>query len=247
MIMAIDASIVDRAILTDGFSESARYYKGYTEEQKARLVEYRARAKARSKIDGAFASRQEAIRKRGRDAEARRLAEWPELALRRKQAQKRYYLKQTGQLNETPEQFLEWKRKGRELLRSIKKAEAAANPSSNASRHIRKRASSLLNLARSRAKKLSLPCTITLDEISRRISHGVCEATGLKFEIARGKGRLARSPSLDRIDPKLGYTPENTAVVCWQHNAAKADFGIEDVLTYALALVSRHRLLTTSQ
>jgi hypothetical protein len=47
------------------------------------------------------------------------------------------------------------------------------------------------------------------------------------------------SPSLDRIDPKIGYTLENTRVVVWIYNTAKNVFHDEDVMLMAQALINQ--------
>lgn len=100
----------------------------------------------------------------------------------------------------------------------------------------------LTTAARVRATKRGLEYTIDKNDIERRISNGVCEATGLPLSIRSSGARSPTSPSLDRINPKFGYTPENTMVVCWQFNAAKAEFGLEDLLVLATALVSKYGL-----
>jgi hypothetical protein len=103
------------------------------------------------------------------------------------------------------------------------------------------RSGSLLAHATTRAKKHDLPITITRAWILERLDAGTCEATGLPFDTRpneEGGGWVRRSfcPSLDRIDPAQGYTPENTQVVCWIYNAAKGTNGHEDVLILAEAL-----------
>lgn len=99
------------------------------------------------------------------------------------------------------------------------------------------RAAVLLSSARTRAAKHGLPFDFTIGQLAAKLSRGTCERTGLTFVLDKGKHPL--SPSLDRIDPKKGYTPDNVQLVCWMYNAAKHTFTDADVLTFARALVLR--------
>lgn len=51
------------------------------------------------------------------------------------------------------------------------------------------------------------------------------------------------SPSIDRIRPVLGYTPDNIMLVCWHYNCAKSEYGLEDLLVLSTAIVSKHGLV----
>ena len=46
--------------------------------------------------------------------------------------------------------------------------------------------------------------------------------------------------TIDRIDPKKGYTPENCQMVLFSYNAAKSINTHEDVMKLAKALVKRY-------
>lgn len=96
------------------------------------------------------------------------------------------------------------------------------------------RAQELFNNARTRAKKRGLPCTITRDWVIGALS-GRCAATGLEFDFA---SRSPFAPSLDQIDPALGYTPENTRLVIAIFNYAKNIWTDADVTTLARALIA---------
>ena len=64
-----------------------------------------------------------------------------------------------------------------------------------------------------------MECTLTVEWIEQRLLQGVCEVTGIAFEM---KGdRRPFMPSIDRIDSGKGYTPDNCRVVLWIINAAK--------------------------
>ena len=65
--------------------------------------------------------------------------------------------------------------------------------------------------------------------------------TGLPLKLGPGK-RSPWSPSIDRIDPRFGYTPGNCRIVCWLYNAAKSEFTDDDVLVMASAVVTEERI-----
>jgi hypothetical protein len=62
--------------------------------------------------------------------------------------------------------------------------------------------------ARQRAKRLRVPCTISVEDI-----HIPDRCPALGIPIISGAGRQNGSPSLDRIRPELGYVPGNVAVI----------------------------------
>ena len=97
----------------------------------------------------------------------------------------------------------------------------------------------LLKDARHRARKKRLKCTITVDWLESRISEGVCEVSGLPLVISAKKSPW--TPSLDRINPRKGYTPENTRVVVWLYNMAKGDHSDDDVSQLMEALFTRRK------
>lgn len=66
--------------------------------------------------------------------------------------------------------------------------------------------------------------------------------TGIPFELSTGRGNGGAdpwAPSLDQMDPSIGYTPENTRVVVWMFNAAKHIGTDADVRRMAEALCAR--------
>lgn len=101
----------------------------------------------------------------------------------------------------------------------------------------RYRASRLITDAKTRCPDV----TVTLDWVEERIAAGTCSVTGIPFDLG-GHGAPARpfTPSLDRIDPKQGYTLDNTQVVCWIYNRAKGVHGHEAVMQMVEALAHVH-------
>jgi hypothetical protein len=108
----------------------------------------------------------------------------------------------------------------------------------------------LINAAKARAKKKGLVFSLTPAWGEVRWT-GRCELSGLPFTLGlRGSGAKRFSPSIDKIDPKKGYTPSNCCIILWCLNAFKYDGTDDQMLMVARALVARHpftrtRALTT--
>ena len=79
---------------------------------------------------------------------------------------------------------------------------------------------------------------LTPEWIMAKLKLGTCEVTGLPFTYGL-EARNPWSPSLDRIDPKVGYSLNNTRVVVWIYNASKNVFHDQDVMLMAQALVNK--------
>ena len=107
------------------------------------------------------------------------------------------------------------------------------------------RALVMVNSARANSKVRghSFPVTVDPKDIQAILEIGVCEVSGLPFDLRRGLGRRSPfSPSLDRIDPKKGYVKGNVQVVVWCYNAARGDWGDEVLNTLVQALSKREQL-----
>jgi hypothetical protein len=82
----------------------------------------------------------------------------------------------------------------------------------------------LIMAARDRAKKLGLPCTLTVEDVA---IPKVCPVLGILLEIGAGKQKDS-SPSIDRVLPELGYVPENIVVISMRANRIKNDGTAEE-------------------
>ena len=78
--------------------------------------------------------------------------------------------------------------------------------------------------ARGRAKKRDLECTIILSDI---VIPKTCPVLGIPI-ITDGVLN-ANSPSIDRHDPEIGYTPENISVVSFRANTLKSDATLQEI------------------
>lgn len=97
--------------------------------------------------------------------------------------------------------------------------------------------------ARLRAARKGIACTITPEEIHARIARGACEMTGLAFSMnPTGMVRVDPfSPSLDRLDPRRGYTPKNVRVVVAAFNFAKGEWPLDTFGAIARGFIERNR------
>ena len=140
---------------------------------------------------------------------------------------------------QTPERKRQYARERREKLRdrlNQKSAEWRLQNRDqvnerNRQRRLSKRAMCLVAAARIRSRNKGIPFSLNeLDVclLQQAIDTGLCQLSGIPFNLERG--RCATSPSLDRIDPKLGYISGNVRVVCHAINAALGDWGVEETL-----------------
>jgi hypothetical protein len=93
------------------------------------------------------------------------------------------------------------------------------------------------NGARGRAKRLGIEFTLSRELVERGVLSGKCEVTGLEFDHSlRNKRTGPFAPSIDRKNPKVGYTDDNCQIVCWLYNRAKGDGNHAEVMMLVEAL-----------
>lgn len=89
-------------------------------------------------------------------------------------------------------------------------------------------------------------CTIDLEWVKRGIEQGVCPVTGIAFDLTNGHQKITGraknpyAPSLDRIDPKGSYSPDNTRVVIWQYNMMKGEVSDAEMFYLCRLIAARH-------
>lgn len=101
------------------------------------------------------------------------------------------------------------------------------------------RAVELLRAARRRAKEKGIPCTLTKRWVMDRLRSGVCQETGMAFDMVMAGGRNKLAPSIDRHDLSQGYTPYNCRVVIWAWNCARGQYGTRFLLEMVDAFQGR--------
>lgn len=102
----------------------------------------------------------------------------------------------------------------------------------------------LYKTAKSRAKHYGMEFSLTPGDMEAMIerSGGRCEITRIAFHTKRTAGcrRAPYAPSLDRIHCELGYTAENTRLVCVAVNLALNEFGYDILLRISRRIVSEY-------
>jgi hypothetical protein len=104
------------------------------------------------------------------------------------------------------------------------------------------RVTQIFRAAKSRAKALGVTFELDLDDVLRRVlENGRCEVTGVPFDMSPGSAtkRGALAPSLDQIQPRGGYTPGNTQIVCWAYNLMRSNFDQPELERFIKALKRR--------
>lgn len=89
-----------------------------------------------------------------------------------------------------------------------------------------RRVQDMVGRARSRAKKYGLPFALTSKDIE---IPEFCPVLGVKMEWHDKQGGSPLSPSIDRIQPSLGYVRGNVAVISSRANRIKTDATAEEV------------------
>ena len=100
--------------------------------------------------------------------------------------------------------------------------------------------------AKLRASKKNLAFDLSVDWVYSKLCDGVCEVTKLPFMFVNVETYNTQnnmqpfSPSIDRIDPKLGYVESNCRVVCSIFNMCKHHWKDEDVMRFAKAYLKEN-------
>lgn len=84
----------------------------------------------------------------------------------------------------------------------------------------------MLQNAKKRAKKKGIPFNLRPADI---ILPATCPVLGIPMFYDPSLGRHDGSPSLDRLDSSLGYTPDNVRVISFRANKIKNDGTLEEL------------------
>jgi hypothetical protein len=90
--------------------------------------------------------------------------------------------------------------------------------------------------SRKRSKKKGIEHTLTYDDLIKAFTP-ICPVTGVELLWKCGHGKpQENSPSLDRIDSTLGYTPDNIWIISYRINRIKNDATLEELQMLVRAL-----------
>ena len=92
----------------------------------------------------------------------------------------------------------------------------------------------LYHQAKSSAKRRNIEFSITENDI---IIPDMCPILGITLTKIRGKGRINSNVSIDRRDPRLGYTPENIWIISDLANRMKSNATQEELLAFAKGIL----------
>jgi len=108
------------------------------------------------------------------------------------------------------------------------------------------RAQTLFWAAQRSAKKHKLPINIDVQWIEKKLNAGVCEVSGIPFELKSlrtGKGGIGSqnpfAPSLDCVLQKKGFVKSNVRVVIAMYSMGKRNVSHETFMQLCRALVRK--------
>jgi hypothetical protein len=135
-----------------------------------------------------------------------------------------------------------------ETERNEQIARLLAGPSPEKQQKIRHYMRALWRAAKTRARQKNIPFSITHDNLAAmvQVQGYACALTSIPFDFDRTgrREKLRRKPfrpSVDRIEPSLGYVAGNVRVVCAAVNMALNEWG-EDVLEIvAIAFLEKRK------
>lgn len=85
---------------------------------------------------------------------------------------------------------------------------------------------SLIYKARQRAKQKGIEFSISIDDL-QETTH--CPLLGIELSFSNTRSNKSNSPSIDRINPAIGYVPGNVWIVSARANQIKNDATIEEL------------------
>ena len=109
--------------------------------------------------------------------------------------------------------------------------------------NLRGRAVAMFNGIKTRCRRMGRINTLSTDWIFEKLSVGKCEKTGIRFKYEQRKtgGITPFSPSVDRIDSELGYTENNSQIVCSMYNIGKGAHEEVDFIAMCLLVAERNK------
>lgn len=101
------------------------------------------------------------------------------------------------------------------------------------------RASYMLQHIGWEAKRKNVKFELTLEWFKTRLESGLCELSGLPFDLESKK--MKNSPSVDRKVAGGHYTPENCRMILYSLNAAISDVGEDYIINVFEHVIARRK------
>lgn len=98
------------------------------------------------------------------------------------------------------------------------------------------------NAAR-RARIKGIECTANLSDVLVPLKVTECPCCGICLDYSSGNGHSMTKPSLDRIDPSIGYMEGNLSIICCRCNTIKNNATAAELRMIA-DYIERHRKST---
>ena len=95
-----------------------------------------------------------------------------------------------------------------------------------------------------RAASKRLPFTLTVDDVRQMFEYqdGKCAVSGVRFKAYAGESRVnPYQPSIDRVEPPLGYVQGNVRLVLHAVNVGLSDMPLPDYVDVCAAVARKHR------
>ena len=90
---------------------------------------------------------------------------------------------------------------------------------------------SMIANAKYRSRGAGIPFNLDVTDLNIPES---CPVLGISLSAGNNQGGGASSATLDRLDPSIGYTPDNTAVISMRANRMKSDCTPAEIMQVAL-------------
>jgi len=99
----------------------------------------------------------------------------------------------------------------------------------------------LLRHAKNRSIKKNLPFDLDKNWIDIKLKNGKCELSNIDFQFTSDNDLHFNpfSPSIDRVDPKKGYTKDNCVPCCATCNFVKNNMNYGDFIQYIRSLYNK--------
>ena len=130
--------------------------------------------------------------------------------IKKRQQRKEYYYRNRERL------LVEMKKKQQELFSDPLKRQAYCEHWRLYTRNNYEKR--LLASIKSKSKKYNIPFNLTIEDI---VIPERCPKTGIYLHVHKERGKFMDTPSIDRINPNLGYIKGNIQIVSYWYNVAK--------------------------